>query len=93
MALSPDCLLPELEETGRVIGRGAYGEVVELLLHGTKVVGKKINCKDSESDIKSRTKQECSRLVRSTVSTYTCLIWRTVKYTIRTVIVLSTCTN
>ena len=37
----PDCLL-ELEETGRVIGRGAYAEVVELLLHGTKLVGKKI---------------------------------------------------
>ena len=64
-ALLLDCLLPELEENGRVIGRGAYGEVVELLLHGTKVAGKKIDCKDRESDIKSRTKQECSRLVHS----------------------------
>ena len=93
MALSLDCLLPELEETGKVIERGAYGEVVELLLYGTKVAGKKIDCKDRESDVKSRTRQECSRLVCSTISTYTCLVWRTVKCTVRTVIVLSTCTN
>ena len=66
MALPLDCQLPELEETGRVIGRGAYGEVVELLLHGTKVAGKKIDYKDRESDIITRTKQECSRLVHST---------------------------
>ena len=77
-ALPLDCLLPELEETGRVIGRGAYGEVVELLLHGIKVAGKKIDCKDSESDIKLCTRQECNRLVRSTVSTYTSsLAWPT----------------
>ena len=60
-ALPLDCLLPELEETGREIGRGAYGKVVELLLHSTKVVGKRIDCKDKKNDIKSRTKQECSR--------------------------------
>ena len=92
-ALPLDCLLPELEETRRVLGRGAYGEVVEVLLHGTKVAGKKINCKDSESDVKSRIKQECNKLVCSTVSTYTCLVWHTVKYIVRTVVVLSTCTN
>ena len=54
--------LIELEETGRVIGRGAYGEVLELLLHGTKVAGKKINCEDRETDIKSRIEQQCNRL-------------------------------
>ena len=54
--------LTKLEETGKVIGRGAYGEVVEVLLHGTKVAGKKIDCKERESDIKSRIKQECNRL-------------------------------
>ena len=54
--------LIELEETGRVIGRGAYGEVLELLLHGTKVAEKKINCKDREIDIKSRIEQQCNRL-------------------------------
>ena len=54
--------LPELEETARVIGRGVYGEVIEMLLHGTKVAGKKIDCKDRESDIKSRIEQQCNRL-------------------------------
>ena len=60
--VSEDYLLSELKETGRVLGRGAYGEVVELLLHGTKVAGKKIDCKDKESDIKSRIEQQCNRL-------------------------------
>ena len=57
----------ELEETGRVIGRGAYGEVLELLLHGTKVAGKKIDSKDRESDIKSRIEQECNRLATDVI--------------------------
>lgn len=58
-----DYILPELEETGRVLGRGNYGEVTEMLLHSTKVVGKKIDCKDEKSSIKSRTEQQFSRLV------------------------------
>ena len=64
-----DCFLPELEETGRVLGRGAYGEVVELLLHGTKVAGKKIhniffdstNDPDYVKSMKERFQQECVR--------------------------------
>ena len=65
------CLLPELEETGRVLGRGAYGEVVEMLLHGTKVVGKKIhniffdstNDPDYVKSMKERVQEECVRYV------------------------------
>ena len=64
-------LLFKIEETGRVLGRGAYGEVVELLLHGTKVAGKKIHSIffDSSNDpdrvkaIKERFQQECVRYV------------------------------
>ena len=67
-----DCFLPELEETGRVLGRGAYGEVVEMLLHGTKVAGKKIHNVffDSTNDpshvesMRKRFEQECVRYVR-----------------------------
>ena len=65
------CLLLELEETQRVLGRGAYGEVIELLLHGTKVAGKKIhniyfdstNDPDYVKSMKERFQQECVRYV------------------------------
>ena len=37
-------LLPNVEETGRELGKGAYGVVVEMKLpNGTRVVGKKIH--------------------------------------------------
>ena len=36
--------LPDVEDTGRILGRGAYGEVVEMKLpNGTIVAGKKIH--------------------------------------------------
>ena len=36
--------LPNVEDTGRILGRGAYGEVVEMKLpNGTIVAGKKIH--------------------------------------------------
>ena len=65
------CLFLELEETVRVLGRGAYGEVVELLLHGTKVAGKKIhnilfdstNDPDYVKSMKERFQEECVRYV------------------------------
>ena len=74
------CFLPELEETGRVIGRGAYGEVVEMLLHGTKVAGKKIHNVffDSTNDpshvesLRKRFEQECVRYVRLIVHVSFC---------------------
>ena len=67
---APPCkmdYLPGLEETERVIRRGAYGEVLELLLHGTKVAGKKIYCKDRETDIKSRIEQQYNRLATDVI--------------------------
>ena len=64
-------LLFKIEETGKVLGQGAYGEVVELLLHGTKVAGKKIHniFFDSTNDpnyvkaVKERFQRECVRYV------------------------------
>lgn len=63
-------LCPEVEETDRVIGRGAYGEVVEMQLpDGTVIAGKKIHgtSSDSSSDpnndktIKEKFEHECLR--------------------------------
>ena len=59
--MANDYFLPNIEETERVLGQGAYGEVVEMSLHGTKVAGKKIDSK--ESYIKSRIEQHCKKLV------------------------------
>ena len=67
-----DCLLPDLEETGRVFGRGAFGVVVEMKLpDGTIVAGKKIHSIFFEPDndpketkaMKERFEQECIRYV------------------------------
>ena len=63
-------LCPEVEETNRVIGRGAYGVVVEMKLpDGTVVAGKKINNSFIESSgdlnndrtMKEKFEQECMR--------------------------------
>ena len=62
-------VLPDVEETGKVLGRGAYGEVIELKLHGTRVAGKKIHNIFFESGIdpaharslKEQFEQECVR--------------------------------
>ena len=67
--VSEHYLLSELKETGRILGRGAYGEVVELSLHSTKVAGKKIhgiffdsaNDPDHVKSMKERFVQECVR--------------------------------
>ena len=76
-------LLFKIEEAGRVIGRGAYGEVVEMLLHGTKVAGKKIhsiffdssNDSDHVGAIKEIFQQECVRYVYVEVNLlFTCVI-------------------
>ena len=47
--MASDYFLLRLEETGRALGRDAYGEVVEMSLHGAKVAGKKIGFKDRET--------------------------------------------
>ena len=63
-------LLPNVEDTGRVLGKGAYGEVVEMKLpNGTVVAGKKIHSIlfDPSNDsahirsLKERFQQECMR--------------------------------
>ena len=62
-------LLPEIEETGKTLGNGSYGEVKELKLpNGTIVAGKKIhnifllsNDSDSIKSLKERFEQECVR--------------------------------
>ena len=58
--MASDYFLLNIEETDRVLGRGAYGEVVEMSLHGTKVAGKKI---DSKESCKSRIEQQCNKSV------------------------------
>ena len=60
-------LCPEVEETNRVIGRGAYGVVVEMKLpDGTVVAGKKIHVESSgdlnnDRTMKEKFEQECMR--------------------------------
>ena len=65
MALESHYYLSEVKETGRVLGKGAYGEVLEMILHETKVAGKKIHdIFFDSSDIKVMTKkfkEECMR--------------------------------
>ena len=47
-----DVLLPHLEDTGRVLGKGHYGDVLEMLLYGTKVSGVVVTC-NSGNDVRS----------------------------------------
>ena len=63
-------ILPEVYETGKVLGRGSYGEVTELKLpNGTVVAGKKIHSIlfDPDTDpvgmrsLKEEFEQECVR--------------------------------
>lgn len=62
-------VLPDVEVTGKVLGRGAYGEVIELKLHGARVAGKKIHKIFFESgndpaharSLKEQFEQECVR--------------------------------
>ena len=54
--------LPNVEETGRELGRGAFGVVVEMKLpNGTRVAGKKIHdlLLGEGSVIPSQVEQEC----------------------------------
>ena len=60
----------ELEETGKVLGRGSYGEVVEMKLSDGRIVaGKKIhdtffdqdNASGQDKPTKERFEQECER--------------------------------
>ena len=53
-------LLPNVEDTGIVLGRGAYGVVLEMKLSdGTRVAGKKIHDLILESYIISKFNEEC----------------------------------
>ena len=55
-------LLPNVEETGRELGKGSYGVVVEMNLpDGTRVAGKKIHdlLLGEGSVIPSQFEQEC----------------------------------
>lgn len=47
-----DILLPHLEDTGRILGKGIYGDVLEMLLYGTKVSGV-VMTNDSKTDVRS----------------------------------------
>lgn len=47
-----DVHLPHLEDTGKVLGKGHYGEVLEMLLYGTKVSGLVVTY-NSEKDVRS----------------------------------------
>ena len=62
--------LPDVMETGRVLGKGAYGKVLEMKLpDGTMVAGKKLHDTFFESgndptharSLKERFEQECVR--------------------------------
>lgn len=64
--------LSGLEETGKELGRGSYGEVVEMKLpDGRIVAGKKIhsafleqdNASGQDQPTKERFEQECERYV------------------------------
>ena len=54
-------LLPNIEDTGIVLGRGPYGVVIEMkLLDGTRVAGKKIHELLLQSSYQiSRFEKEC----------------------------------
>ena len=60
--------LADVVETGRKIGSGAYGEVVEVRLSGLKCAGKKLHAlffdqspPDEQQAILSRFVEECMR--------------------------------
>ena len=60
--------LISIEETGRTIGSGAYGEVVEVRLSGLKCAGKKLHRlfflespPEEQRAIRSRFAEECLR--------------------------------
>ena len=46
-----DILLPHLEDTGRILGKGYYGDVLEMLLYGTKVSGV-VMANNSKNDVR-----------------------------------------
>ncbi len=60
-----DFVIPELEETGVELGRGAYGSVVEMLLQGEKVAVKKIHqallASDGGENLLGQLESECDR--------------------------------
>lgn len=64
-------ILADLEETGKVLGKGAYGEVAEMRLHGVVVAAKRIhdlllshNSASQVSALEKRFEDECIRLSR-----------------------------
>ena len=59
-------ILPVLEDTGKLLGRGAYGEVIEMKLNGETVAVKKIHdiLNDPRADgnfVVRKFKEECVR--------------------------------
>ena len=67
-------LIPDLKETGKEFGKGAYGVVVEMEYPGgAKVAGKKIHDiffhpRNNEKEVKlmkDRFEEECVRYIRS----------------------------
>ena len=60
--------LPNVIETGKKLGSGAYGEVVEVRLSGLKCAGKKLHAlffdqssREEQQAIVSRFVEECER--------------------------------
>ena len=64
-------LIPSLQETGRILGKGAYGEVVEVRVNGRKCAAKKLHGIFSARDvprtekvsIAERFEKECLRVL------------------------------
>ena len=64
-------LIPSLQETGRILGKGAYGEVVEVLVNGRKCAAKKLHGIFSARDVPptekvsmaERFEKECLRVL------------------------------
>ena len=65
--------LSGLEETGKELGKGSYGKVVEMKLRDGKIVaGKKFHCaffeqgnaSGQDKPMKEKFEQECKRYVR-----------------------------
>ena len=60
-------VLPNLEKTGKLLGRGAFGKVIEMKLpDGTVVAGKKFYSEPSNNQrhakpLKVRIEEECVR--------------------------------
>ena len=62
-------IVTDIQETGKVIGRGAYGEVMEMRMEGRTVAGKRIHQtlletgnEGTEVQIQ-RFKEECIRYI------------------------------